>query len=579
MRKIQIIFFSGILLISVNGRSQGFLRSENKRIVNDHGEILLRGIGLGGWVLQEPYMLQLSGIAGTQTEIRAKITEAVGETQARVFYDHWIANGVTKRDIDSLAAWGFNSLRFPMHYNLFTLPIEQEPVQGENTWLEKGFAVTDSLLSWCKANSIYLMLDLHAAPGGQGNDIAISDASSVRLWQSGEHKYKMIALWRKIAERYADESWIGAYDIINEPNYGFQNNDDTNGCEEKLNAPLRQLMVDITDAIRTVDKKHLIVISGNCWGNNYDGIFPLWDDRLVVSFHKYWNYNTKESIEKFLQIRDRYGVALWMSESGENSNVWHNDAIRLLEKNHIGWSWWNFKKAGLNCPMEIKLPDGYEELKNYWKNGEVKPSTEKSGQIMMQLAENYKIENTVIHKDYLDALFRQVITDEVIPFRSHVARKEEPLTVYAVDYDMGRSGFAFHDNDSANYRTETKVSVSGNRGMKYRNDAVDITDCNDVVTNGYCVYHTEPGEWMQYTVQMENEGNYEIKTRIAAGEKAGAFHFTINGIPADKIPVQQNASDSWTDVNLKNVFLKEGENIIRFYIDEGGFKVNYFQMQ
>ena len=38
--------------------AQGFLKADGKRIVNAKGEnILLRGMGLGGWMLQEGYML------------------------------------------------------------------------------------------------------------------------------------------------------------------------------------------------------------------------------------------------------------------------------------------------------------------------------------------------------------------------------------------------------------------------------------------------------------------------------------------------------------------------------------------
>ena len=84
-----------------------------------------------------------------------------------------------------------------MHYNLFTLPIQQEPVQGENTWLTKGFQMIDDLLDWCEANQIYLILDLHAAPGGQGYDAAISDydSSLPSLWESDLNKSKTVALW------------------------------------------------------------------------------------------------------------------------------------------------------------------------------------------------------------------------------------------------------------------------------------------------------------------------------------------------------------------------------------------------
>ena len=79
-------------------------------------------------------------------------------------------------------------IRLPMHYNLYTLPVDKEPVAGENTWLDKGFAITDSLLAWCKANHMYLILDLHAAPGGQGNDINISDRDTTQTSHYGKVK-------------------------------------------------------------------------------------------------------------------------------------------------------------------------------------------------------------------------------------------------------------------------------------------------------------------------------------------------------------------------------------------------------
>src|SRR5450759_576560 len=101
--------------------SQGFLGVKEKQIVNEKGEnVLLRGIGLGGWMLQEPYMLQLSKVIGTQTEIKSRISELIGEKNCEEFYKRYLNNMITQKDIDSLKKWGFNSVRLPMHYNLFT---------------------------------------------------------------------------------------------------------------------------------------------------------------------------------------------------------------------------------------------------------------------------------------------------------------------------------------------------------------------------------------------------------------------------------------------------------------------------
>ena len=95
-------------------------------------------------MLQEGYMLQTAGFANAQYQIRAKIEGLIGAADTDLFYDAWLANHVRKIDIDSLKSWGFNAVRLPMHYNLFTLPIEDEPVAGQNTWLDKGFELTDS---------------------------------------------------------------------------------------------------------------------------------------------------------------------------------------------------------------------------------------------------------------------------------------------------------------------------------------------------------------------------------------------------------------------------------------------------
>src|SRR5215831_2805804 len=301
------LFLIILMMLAIRASSQGLLHAKDRSIVNEKGEnVLLRGMGLGGWMLQEGYMLRVSRL-GQQNKIRISITELIGEAKTQEFYNAWLSDNTRKIDIDSMRAWGFNSVRLPMHYNLFTLPVEKEPVPGQNTWLEKGFALTDSLLAWCRTNHIYLILDLHAAPGGQGNDLNISDRDSTRpsLWESPANQQKTIALWKKLAQRYSHESWIGGYDILNEPNWGFEDlANDKNGLKEKKNVPLRKLMIEITKAIREVDKKHIIIIEGNGWGNNYNGILPVWDDNMVLSFHKYWNYNNQASIQHITDTRD-----------------------------------------------------------------------------------------------------------------------------------------------------------------------------------------------------------------------------------------------------------------------------------
>jgi len=554
------------LLSFTSAHSQGFLKAKGRLIVDEKGnKVILRGMGMGGWMLQEGYMFRLANL-GQQHNIRQHIEEVAGADYAAKFYDKWLNNHTRKIDIDSMAAWGFNSIRLPMHYQLYTLPVDKEPVAGQNTWVEKGFAMTDSLVKWCKAAHIYLILDLHATPGGQGNDLPISDRypDKPSLWESKANQQKMIALWGKLAERYANEPTIGGYDIINEPNWGFENPEDKRGTAETKNVPLRTLMIDITKAIRQVDKHHIIIIEGNGFGNNYRGIFPTWDNNLVVSFHKYGNFNTVGAIQSFLTISQQNNVPLWLGESGENSNTWFTEAIKLAESNDIGWCWWQLKKMGINNPLEIKFTPSYKKLVDYWNGRGTKPSQTEAIATLDELLENIKLENNSYHKDVIDAMFRQVHSATAVPFKTHVIGAN--TTINAVDYDMGSQRIAYFDKDTASYQYTPGVKTIGNRGHTCRNDGVDIEADDD----GYHVFSIEDGEWLQYTTQVAQKGVYTIKLLVSTDSGKGKISLkTADAVSA--IALANNGPKGWYSVDIKNVALNAGLNKIKVIADEGGF--------
>ena len=134
------------LLSSTTAHAEGFLKVEGTEIVDGSGKhVILRGMGLGGWMLQEGYMLKLGEI-GQQHKIRAKLVELVGEERTAAFYRAWLDNHTTEADIAAMAKWGFNSVRLPIHFDQLTLPADKEPKAGEDTWHEEGFQRIDRLL-------------------------------------------------------------------------------------------------------------------------------------------------------------------------------------------------------------------------------------------------------------------------------------------------------------------------------------------------------------------------------------------------------------------------------------------------
>jgi len=567
----RIIPLLAVVLLALQSYGQSFLKANGKLIVNENGEkVILRGMGLGGWMLQEGYMFKLGNI-GMQHRIKAKIEDVVGKEKTNQFYEAWLANHTTKADIDAMAAWGFNSMRLPMHYNLYTLPVEEEKVPGQNTWLEKGFAMTDSLLQWCKANKIYLILDLHAAPGGQGNDLNISDRDPAKpsLWDSEANQQKTVALWRKLAERYANEPWIGGYDIINEPNWGFEDPKDTRGTSEKKNEPLRKLMIDITKAIREVDTKHIVIIEGNGFGNNYRGVLPVWDNNMVLSFHKYGNFNTTDAIRNFLNLRDQHNVPIWLGESGENSNTWFAEAIHLAESNDIGWAWWQNKKMGLNNPLEIKAPEGYQDLLNYWAGKGPKPSEAEAWKTLQQFLENLKIKNNIPHPDVVDAMFRQVNSTATIPFKKHVLANS--TTIQAVDFDMGRQRAAYYDKDTASYQYTPGVNTRGNRGGAYRNDGVDIK----ADSSGPYIFYIEDEEWLQYTLNIPKAGKYDIAFNVSSASDTGRIAVLLENAPiGEEILVPNTGGEkNWQFTKPQYLYLKGSPLRLQVLAKKGGFNL------
>ena len=366
---------------------------------------------------------------------------------------------------------------------------------------------------------------------------------------------------------------LAAMILSTSPDWGFENADDKRGTNETQNVPLRKLMVDITKAIREVDQKHIIIIEGNGFGNNYKGIFPLWDKNMVVSFHKYGNFNKQSAIQNFLDISEKNNVPLWMGESGENSNTWFTEAISLVESHNIGWSWWQLKKIGINNPLEIKLTPSYQKLLDYWSDKGPKPTKEEAVAALDEFLNNIKLENNIYHKDVTDAMFRQVRTITAVPFKKVTIA--DNTTINAIDYDLGSQRTAYFDKDTASYQYTPGVKTQGNRGRSYRNDGVDIQRDD----RGYHVFSIEDGEWLQYTVEAAKKGNYTAKFNVTTDSAGGQISLSVdNAASAGNVALTNDgASKNWHLVELKNVQLKKGTNIIRVYADKGGFNLKSIQ--
>ncbi len=244
-----------------------------------------------------------------------------------------------------------------------------------------------------------------------------------------------------------------------------------------------------------------------------------------------------------------------------------------MEDNDIGWSWWQLKKMGINQPLEIKEPKDYDQFVQYCKDS-LRLDAAKGQQILNELLNNIQIQNNTWHKDVTDAMFRQVHSTATLPFKPDIV--SENTSIKAVDYDLGRNGFAYNDMDTSNYRYTPGVHSEGNRGHTYRNDGVDIK--NDENNEPY-VFSIEDGEWLLFTTNVEKAGSYHL-TFYTSGSDGIIDVYDNDKLLAGNIAVDgSNNDNSFVPSKTVSTHLDKGVNKIKVFFKKGGFNFKSIKLE
>ncbi|MDX6501533.1 MAG: endoglucanase [Blastocatellia bacterium] len=402
--KKQTCWLSVLLLTlfawtSINAQPR-FVTTRGKLIVSGDGKpLLLKGINLGNWLLPEGYMFKFKQTNSPRL-IQTAISELVGEDEARKFWKTYRENYITQADIHFIKQSGFNSVRVPFSYRLFVSDTTVPRLEGP------GYELLDRVVDWCRREGIYVILDMHAAPGGQTGDNIDDSFGYPFLFESSESQELTVNLWRKLAARYRNQPTVIGYDLLNEPIAHYF---DT----ASLNPKLEPLYRRIVSGIREVDGNHIIFLGGAQWDGNFKVFGPPFDPKLAYTFHKYWMTVNQDAIQQYLTFRDKYNVPVWMGESGENTDEWIDSFRTLLEAQDIGWCFWPYKKldatsciASINSPGDwtaiIAFADGprttFEEVRKH------RPPKEKVEKALNDYLERIKFANCRINQGYLKAL-------------------------------------------------------------------------------------------------------------------------------------------------------------------------------
>ncbi|HSZ84753.1 MAG TPA: cellulase family glycosylhydrolase [Puia sp.] len=402
MKSKLLVFLFLVFSLYFSAAQPKFISVKGKEIIGVDGKnFLMKGTNLGNWLVPEGYMFKFKS-ANCPRLINEVITELIGPDDAKNFWQKYLNTYITHADIHYLKTIGVNSIRIPFNYRLFT---NEDYLGGRGD--ARGFKLMDSVISWCKKEGIFVMLDMHCAPGGQTGDNIDDGYGYPFLFENEGNQKLVVEIWKKIAAHYKDETTIMGYDLLNEPIAHYFD-------KEKLNPLLEVVYKKITKAIRSVDKNHILFLGGAQWDSNFGVFGPPFDNKLVYTFHKYWTEPTQKVIQDYIDFRNKYNVPIYCGETGENSDDWVKNFRLVLEKNNIGWHYWPYKKIDNSRGfVTFAVPQNYDTVMQYADTSRMsfeqirkaKPKNiEQVKQALDGFLNNCKFINCTPNKGYIEAL-------------------------------------------------------------------------------------------------------------------------------------------------------------------------------
>jgi endoglucanase len=317
--------------------------------------VMLRGVGLGGWMNMENF---ITGFPGTETLQRGALGRALGEEGARRFFDRFLDVFFADEDAAFIASLGLNVVRLPVSYRHFDDDLRPFELR------EEGLSLLDRAIDRCARHGLYTVIDLHALPGCQ-NQRWHSDNPTHRafFWAYRHFQDRVVHLWEALARRYRGHPWVAGYNPINEPG-------DVGG------AAIGPFYQRLHDAVRAVDPDHVLFLEGNRYSLDFDVFGEPWPN-TVYTVHDYalpglydggdypglsrGTYVDRDVIERTFLARTEYmrrtGTPIWVGEFGP---VYPGDARRdamrrqvltdqleIYRRHDAGWALWTYKDIGL----------------------------------------------------------------------------------------------------------------------------------------------------------------------------------------------------------------------------------------
>ena len=391
MRLLVVVWMAVLALAAPALAESRLVRTEGKQFIAPDGSVLhIKGISLGNWLMPEGYMFKFE-VAKAPRQIYGAFDRLLGPARAATFWATFRDSYIREDDIRFIKAAGFNTIRIPIHHALF--------MSDDGVMAGEGWTLLDRVLGWAKAAGLYVIVDLHAAPGGQTGINHDDGPGYPLMFYVPRDRALTVKLWQAIAGVHAGNPTILGYDLLNEPIAPYHD-------IATLNPRLEPFYRQVTAAIRAVDPGRVAILAAGQWSSSFDMFGPPFAANLAYTYHSFWASTKRDSIQRHLNFSNRYNVPLFLGETGELTDEWNAEFRKLHEEHGIGWSFWTYKN--LDTPstvVSIKKPDGWDDIAAYADGRtDKKPSDAVIERAMAQYLEGVRLPNADVRWSYLASL-------------------------------------------------------------------------------------------------------------------------------------------------------------------------------
>jgi hypothetical protein len=331
------------------------LKVEGERLLDRAGrQIRLRGFCCGGWMNMENF---INGYPGQESSFRSAVEAVLGAGKARFFFSRMLDHAMAEDDIEFMAGLGTTALRIPFNYRHFES--DAKPFEYRADALKR----LDSIIDACGKKGIYAILDLHAAQGWQNPDWhSDNPGDSALLWTHRQFQERVAGLWGFLASHYRSNPAVAGYNVLNEP-----------VC--RVRGALPAVYGRIIEAIRRVDRNHIVFLEGNMFSTDFSELSPRLDGNAVFSSHNYsapgftdlpypggkgrnrWDRGRLLADDTArTEFMRRHRLPAWVGEFGavyrgtsrdDSRTLLVDDSISVYEELGAHWTIWTYKDIGM----------------------------------------------------------------------------------------------------------------------------------------------------------------------------------------------------------------------------------------